>query len=447
MRIFSRQSINSRLAASQSSQGQWPQTQTSPKQRWRRPGDQALYQQIHQHIHQHIHQQAYRSSLWLFVLGSLFAIGGCTTPAQRNPVAANPSPSATVTPSDRTTTAPIAVSNAPNNPNFIAEAVEKVGPAVVRINALKRVGGDIDPFRQFFGEGGVPEEKVREGTGSGFILTEDGRLLTNAHVVEGADEVEVVLKDGRSFKGKVVGIDPVTDVAAVKIEAKGIPTVTLGDSSKLIPGQWAIAIGNPLGLDNTVTAGIISATGRTSQEVGISDKRVNFIQTDAAINPGNSGGPLLNDQGEVIGINTAIRANAQGLGFAIPILTARRIADQLFVQGKASHPFLGIRMKELTPELRQQINTAPDNNNLNITQDSGVIVLDIGRDTPAAKGKMKIGDIIQRVGGTDIKTTSDVQSRLESATVGESIEVVVLRGDQSVTLQVAPANLPVQRVN
>lgn len=386
---------------------------------------------------------------WL--LSGLLSLGlltGCIATARNNNQSNNnPSPAVTSPPpANRETTAPIAVSNAPANPNFIAEAVDKVGPAVVRINALKRIDNDIDPFRQFFGEGGVPEEKVREGTGSGFILTTDGRLLTNAHVVEGADEVEVKLKDGRSFTGKVVGLDPVTDVAAIKIDGKELPTVTLGDSDKLIPGQWAIAIGNPLGLDNTVTAGIISATGRSSREVGISEKRVNFIQTDAAINPGNSGGPLLNDQGEVIGINTAIRANAQGLGFAIPILTARRIADQLFSKGKASHPFLGIRMADVTPELKQQINSRTDST-LRIQEDSGVIVLDVGRGTPAAQGGIQEGDVIRTVGGQTVKTTAEVQNQLEAAQVGEPLEIVVQRGGQSQTLKIRPGNFPTRREN
>jgi S1-C subfamily serine protease len=386
--------------------------------------------------------QRWMISLLLVTLGSVSVMSGCRAVAERKGDTDNPPPSpiAAASPEARQTT-PVDISNAPNNPNFIAEAVEKVGPAVVRINAIKRVGGEIDPFRQFFGEGGVPEEKLREGTGSGFILSKDGRLLTNAHVVDGADEVEVKLKDGRSFKGKVVGLDSITDVAAIKIEAKDLPTVTLGDSNNLIAGQWAIAIGNPLGLDNTVTAGIISATGRSSREVGISDKRVSFIQTDAAINPGNSGGPLLNDRGEVIGINTAIRANAQGLGFAIPILKARQIADQLFSTGKANHPFLGIRMVDLTPELRKQINEDPDNN-FKVNADQGILVLQVGRNTPAAQSGMRPGDLIQRIGGTEVKNVEEMQARLETAKVGESLEIQVQRGNQTQSLQVRPVNFP-----
>ena len=236
--------------------------------------------------------------------------------------------------------------------NFIATAVQKTGSAVVRINATRKVANPISKalknplLRRFFGEDEqpFPQERIERGTGSGFILSNDGKLLTNAHVVSDTDTVQVTLKDGRTFEGKVVGIDKITDIAVVKIPAEKLPTVKLGSSRNLIPGQWAIAIGNPLGLDNTVTIGIISATDRTSAQVGVSDKRVSFIQTDAAINPGNSGGPLLNQNGEVIGINTAIIDGAQGLGFAIPIQKAQEIASQLIAGEKVAHPYLGIRM-------------------------------------------------------------------------------------------------------
>ncbi|MBE9028348.1 trypsin-like peptidase domain-containing protein [filamentous cyanobacterium LEGE 11480] len=372
----------------------------------------------------------------------MLAIGGCEAVAKRqepaNPSVAEQreSPKPPAQTANSSTAAPMV-----NNPNFIADAVERVGPSVVRINALKRVNGDVDPFRQFFGEGGMPEEKVREGSGSGFILTSNGRVLTNAHVVEGADEVEVKLKDGRSFKGKVVGLDTVTDIAAIKIAANELPAVTIGNSDQLTPGNWAIAIGNPLGLDNTVTAGIISALGRSSREVGISDKRVSFIQTDAAINPGNSGGPLLNDRGEVIGVNTAIRANAQGLGFAIPMSTAQRIADQLFAQGKASHPFLGIQMLDLTPQLKQRLNENAELD-FKVTQDQGVLVVLVGRNTPALTAGMKPGDILKKIEETEIKEAEDVRDRLDRAKVGEPVSVTVDRQGQTVVLKVTPVNLP-----
>jgi S1-C subfamily serine protease len=298
-------------------------------------------------------------------------------------------------------------------------------------------------FRRFFGDQlPTPEDKLERGTGSGFILTEDGRLVTNAHVVAGADSVQVTLKDGRTLEGKVIGIDPVTDVAAVKINATGLPTVVLGNSETLVPGQWAIAIGNPLGLDNTVTAGIISATGRSSSQVGVPDKRVNFIQTDTAINPGNSGGPLLNDRGEVIGINTAIRADAQGLGFAIPIETASRIVEQLFQRGKAEHPYLGVQMLDLTPTLREEINRNPDAD-IKVTQDNGVLIARIAENSPAAKGGLLPGDVIQKINGTPVNSAANVQAQVESSTIGAVLEIQVLRNNQTQTLRIRPAAFPV----
>lgn len=335
-----------------------------------------------------------------------------------------------------------------NNPNFIAEAVEAVGPAVVRIDSERTVVSRMPEafqnplFKRFFGnDEPIPPERVEQGTGSGFILSEDGRLITNAHVVEGSETVTVTLKDGREFEGRVMGVDPVTDVAVIKIEATGLPTVTLGNSEELIPGQWAIAIGNPLGLDNTVTAGIISAIGRSSSQVGVPDKRVRFIQTDAAINPGNSGGPLLNDRGEVIGINTAIRANAQGLGFAIPIETAKRIADQLFSTGEVEHPFLGIQMVDLTPDLRQRINQ-DEEFNVTIEDERGVLIVQVMDDTPAAAADLRQGDIIIAINDTPVATASDVQEQVESSQVGAVLEMEVKRNGNVQTIRVRPGALP-----
>lgn len=332
----------------------------------------------------------------------------------------------------------------PVNQNFIAEAAEKVGPAVVRIDSSRTVSGIPDPLRRFFGdEAPLPpsQERVEQGTGSGFILTADGRIVTNAHVVEGANTVTVTLKDGRTFEGRVLGIDTVTDVAAIKIEADDLPTVTLGRSDELIPGQWAIAIGNPLGLDNTVTAGIISAIGRSSSDVGIPDRRVRFIQTDAAINPGNSGGPLLNDRGEVIGINTAIRADAQGLGFAIPIETASRIAEQLFEKGKAEHPYLGIQMVDLSPELKEQINEER-RLNITLTEDKGVLILQVLDGSPAANGGLQAGDIILKINNVEVQTASDVQEQVELSKVGETVIVEVRRGNAAEVVEVRPTAYP-----
>ncbi|MBW4685014.1 MAG: trypsin-like peptidase domain-containing protein [Komarekiella atlantica HA4396-MV6] len=334
-----------------------------------------------------------------------------------------------------------------DNVNFIATAVQRVGPAVVRINATRKVANPISDalknplLRRFFGEDEqpIPQERIERGTGSGFILSENGELLTNAHVVADTDTVQVTLKDGRTFEGRVAGVDAVTDVAVVKIRANDLPTVRLGNSQNLIPGQWAIAIGNPLGLDNTVTIGIISATDRTSAQVGVPDKRVSFIQTDAAINPGNSGGPLLNAQGEVIGVNTAIRADAQGLGFAIPIETAARIASELFTKGRVEHPFLGIEMADLSPTKKQQIN---QENQLNIQQDAGIAIKGVLDDSPAKRGGLLPGDIIQKVNGKAVKTSAQVQKLVESSSVGDILAIEVNRSGKIQTFKVQSGAYP-----
>lgn len=332
-------------------------------------------------------------------------------------------------------------------PNFIAAVSDKVGPAVVRITTSSSRAKSANPesFPNPFGEQQQPEgddrKPVRQGTGSGFIISADGKVLTNAHVVDGSDQVQVTLQDGRTLTGKVIGADPITDVAAIQLDGTNFPTVALGGSTKLSPGQWAIAIGNPLGLDHTVTAGIISALGRSSSEVGIPDKRVRFIQTDAAINPGNSGGPLLNDKGEVIGINTAIRANAQGLGFAIPIETARTISDQLFSKGKASHPFIGVQMADLTPELRDRIKRESQKQ-VQITEEKGVIILGVAKDSPALKANLQPGDIFKKIDGKSIETSTDVQSKVEASQIGQPLTIEILRNGNSLSLELRPAEFP-----
>ncbi|HEY9627421.1 MAG TPA: HhoA/HhoB/HtrA family serine endopeptidase [Coleofasciculaceae cyanobacterium] len=336
--------------------------------------------------------------------------------------------------------------------NFIANAVQKVGPAVVRINSKRTVASrgpsffSNDPaFNQFFGnESESPRSRrVEEGTGSGFIIDSKGIVLTNAHVVDGADEVSVTLTDGRSFSGKVMGEDTITDVAVIKIEATDLPAVTVGNSDLLQPGEWAIAIGNPLGLDNTVTAGIISATGRSSSEIGVPDRRVGFIQTDAAINPGNSGGPLLNEQGEVIGINTAIIDGAQGLGFAVPINTAKRIGDQLISTGKVEHPYLGVQMVTITPDMKQRINSDP-NSGVSVQEDQGILVVKVMEDSPAARAGIRAGDVIQKIGNTAVTTADTVQSTVESSKIGEDLPLEIRRNGQTLTIGVKPGVLPAQ---
>ncbi|WP_017292549.1 HhoA/HhoB/HtrA family serine endopeptidase [Geminocystis herdmanii] len=332
------------------------------------------------------------------------------------------------------------------NINFVASAVEKVGVAVVRIDASREVTLNLPPnldhpvFRHFFADQ-IPSDRIEEGTGSGFIVSPDGVIMTNAHVVEGAKLVSVVMKNGQSVEGEVLGIDTMTDVAVVKITGQNLPTIPLGKTTDLTPGQWAIAIGNPLGLDNTVTLGIISALGRSSAEVGVGDKRVKFIQTDAAINPGNSGGPLLNAQGEVIGINTAIRANAQGLGFAIPIETASRIAEQLQKTGKASHPYLGIQMITLNEDVIKNGNI-PQNLGFPITQSQGVLVVKVVANSPAEEANFMAGDVILKVGGQPVLTSLDVQEQVDLSNIDEILEVEIDRQGKPLIIKVRPQEFP-----
>ncbi len=333
--------------------------------------------------------------------------------------------------------------------SFIASVADQVGPAVVRIDSSRTVAQRPsvfnDPFfQEFFGaRGQQPSTRVERGQGSGFVVKADGLIWTNAHVVEGADTVTVTLQDGREFEGEVIGEDPLTDVAVIQVEAQDLPTVTLGDSEQLRPGEWAIAIGNPLGLDSTVTAGIVSATGRTSAQIRVPDKRVQFIQTDAAINPGNSGGPLLNERGEVIGINTAIIGGAQGLGFAIPINSAQRLAQELIEKGRVDHAYLGIQMRTLTNDLRQQINQDA-RNNIRLSADEGVVILGVLRNSPAAQAGMDVGDVIVSMNGKTISDAEQIQQIVQDVGVGDAITVEIDRGGRQVSLAVETQVLPQQ---
>jgi S1-C subfamily serine protease len=240
-----------------------------------------------------------------------------------------------------------------------------------------------------------------------------------------------------------MGADSVTDVAVIKIEADNLPTVALSDSDRLQPGEWAIAIGNPLGLDSTVTAGIISATGRSSSEVGVPDKRVDFIQTDAAINPGNSGGPLLNLSGEVIGVNTAIIQGAQGLGFAIPINTVQRISSQLIQNGRVEHAYLGIQMVTLSPQMKETINSDP-NRPFEVADEAGVLIAQVVPNSPAAQGGLQSGDVIVAIAGQPVKDGADVQQAVEDSSVGQDLAMTLRREGREQTITVRPGNVPAQ---
>jgi S1-C subfamily serine protease len=363
--------------------------------------------------------------------GLLVLLAGCSTPIPGLPQLPG-----------RSSSEPVRISDAvpapalPGSNNVIVDAVEKVGPSVVRIDTTKRV---INPLGGLFGRG--PTIQQQQGQGSGFITRSDGVILTNAHVVDGASDVSVTLPDGRSYSGKVLGADPLTDVAVVKVVASKLPVAPLGDSARVRPGEWAIAIGNPLGLDNTVTAGIISAIQRTNA-VG-EGQRVPYIQTDAAVNPGNSGGPLINDRGQVIGINTAIRqAPGAGLSFAVPINVARQIAAQILERGYASHPYIGVRLQAITPQLAREINASTDE--CDLPEVNGVVVVDVMANSPAAKGGLKPCDLIEKVGDKSVKNPSEVQLAVDQAEVGDPLDVVVRRGARTTTLTLKPAELPRQ---
>ncbi|MBC1221558.1 trypsin-like peptidase domain-containing protein [Nostoc sp. UCD121] len=334
--------------------------------------------------------------------------------------------------------------------SFVTAAVNRVGSAVVRIDTERTITRRVDPFmedpffRRFFGDGfsqQMPPSEQLRGLGSGFIIDKSGLVMTNAHVVDKADKVTVRLKDGRTFEGKVQGIDEVTDLAVVKINAgNDLPVAPLGSSTNVQVGDWAIAVGNPLGFDNTVTLGIVSTLKRSSAQVGISDKRLDFIQTDAAINPGNSGGPLLNGQGEVIGINTAIRPDAMGIGFAIPIDKAKAIAAQLQRDGKVAHPYLGVQMLTLTPDLAKQNNTDP-NSPIQIPEINGVFVMRVVPNSPAASAGIRRGDVILQVDGKAITSAEQLQNVVEDSRLGQVLQVKVQRGNQTQQLSIRTAEL------
>ena len=325
--------------------------------------------------------------------------------------------------------------------NFVTSVVKTVEPAVVQINVSRSLDGVF--LRPFFGRvPGNSAAPMLRGVGSGFVIDSSGFVLTNAHVVERADNVTVSFQDGRILDGRVLGKDPVTDVAVIKVDSENLPAVTVGDSDLVEQGQWAIAIGNPLGLQETVTVGVISATHRFSRDLGIPDKRIGFIQTDAAINPGNSGGPLLNAQGEVIAVNSAIIGGTQGLGFAIPINTAEKIARQLIANGKVEHPYIGIEMVSLTPQVKQKFERIP-NRKQDLTSDRGILIMAIEPNSPAEAAKLQVGDVIQAVNDVPVTTAETLQELLDENGIDRKMKLSVERHNESVEVTLRPQSLPV----
>jgi len=323
--------------------------------------------------------------------------------------------------------------------SFITKAVERTGAAVVTIDTQRYVKKRnfprnsqlfIDPYiERFFGLD-LPNEnrpKIEQNQGSGFIFA-DGLVMTNAHVVNGSDKVIVGLTNGKKLNAKLIGQDSFTDLAVLKIEGEGPwPKAKLGDSAKIKVGDWAIAVGNPFGLENTVTLGIISNLNRNVTQLGIYDKKLELIQTDAAINPGNSGGPLLNSNGEVIGINTLIRSGpGAGLSFAIPINKAKEIAYQLLNNGKVIHPMIGISLIEESISERK-------NNVVKV----GYVV----PNSPAEKSGIKIDDILIKIGDKDIKTASDVIEQISKNGIKKQVNILLKRKDKFIKLKVIPTDI------
>ncbi len=326
-----------------------------------------------------------------------------------------------------------------SNKSFITKAVEKTGKSVVTIETRRYVKKRkfprdsrifLDPyFERFFGLD-LPydnQPKIEQSQGSGFIFA-DGLIMTNAHVVNDSDKVVVGLTNGKNFEGKVIGQDFFTDLAILKIEGEGPwPKAQLGDSTKIKVGDWAIAVGNPFGLENTVTLGIISNLNRNVSQLGIYDKKLDLIQTDAAINPGNSGGPLLNRKGEVIGINTLIRSGpGAGLSFAIPINKAKEIAYQLINKGKVIHPMIGV-------SLIDERNFEKDINTVKV----GFVV----PNSPADKSGIKLDDIFLKVGNIDIKTAADVINKISKNGINKQITILVKRENKIIKLKVQPTDI------
>jgi len=330
-----------------------------------------------------------------------------------------------------------------------ASVVKQAGPAVVHVRVEKSVKGrgqefDMfnDPFfERFFGpqfrhpRQGEPREFKQEGAGSGFIISPEGLILTNNHVVGEADTITVRLADEREFKAKVIGTDPQSDVALIKIEADKLPVLPLGDSDRLEVGEWVIAIGSPFELNQTVTVGVVSAKGRN--RIGINDYE-NFIQTDAAINPGNSGGPLLNIHGEAIGMNTAIFSRSggyMGIGFAIPINMAKNIQQQLQKHGKVTRGWLGVVIQDVDEELAKSFG---------LEKARGALISEIAEKSPAAESGLQKGDVIVELGGAEVNNVSELRNQVALIAPGTKVDLLVIRDGQKKTVQIAIGEQPAE---
>jgi serine protease Do len=327
--------------------------------------------------------------------------------------------------------------SAPLPESPFVSVVDRALPAVVFIDVTKKVGGDAgdgsDEFmRRFFGQP-MPRQQRVPSSGSGFIIDEQGRILTNNHVVRDAESIKVTLNDGRTFKATTVGTDPATDVAVIKIDGSRLPVLPLGDSDRLRIGDWAIAIGNPLGdLRGSVTVGIVSAQGRNNLNIfGGTPDYQDFIQTDASINFGNSGGPLCNIRGEAIGINTAINTSGQGIGFAIPINLARHVAEQLVAHGVVKRAMLGVNLANLTPELAEGFGLASQ---------QGVVVQNVVKDSPAEKAGLRRNDVIVELNGSPVIDSDKFRFKIADIPSGTRVKLSVLRDGKRLMMEVTLAD-------
>ncbi len=333
-------------------------------------------------------------------------------------------------------------------PETFIEVAKAKKPAVVNISTtqvLKQMirrprrhlpGGEQDPWREFFERffEGVPEQRTRHSLGSGIIYDKEGYIITNNHVVERASEIKVKLHDGSEYDAKVIGTDLKTDLALIKIEAdKPLPTLTLGDSDALQVGEWVVAIGNPFGLEHTVTVGVVSAKGRVIGTGPYDD----FIQTDASINPGNSGGPLLNTSGEVVGVNTAIVAAGQGIGFATPSNITRRVIEDLRTKGSVVRGWLGVVIQRMSPDLAKSFG---------LEENTGALVAEIVEDSPAQKAGIKRGDVIIKFNGTEIKTMDVLPRRVAATRPGKKATVTILRDGKKKSLKVTIGTLEEKKI-
>jgi serine protease DegQ len=341
----------------------------------------------------------------------------------------------------------VSIATAPDNaasgppPGSLAAAAQRAAPAVVSITASKAAQANPhadDPwFRFFFGQNGAPQgREPQRGLGSGVIVSAEGYLITNHHVVDGADEIEVVLADGRQAQAQLVGTDPETDVALLKISLPDLPAVTFGNSAQLRIGDAVLAIGNPFGVGQTVTSGIVSALDRRGLGLNTFE---NFIQTDAAINPGNSGGALVDGNGNLVGINTAIfsrTGGSLGIGFAIPAATARLVMEGLIKEGRVVRGWIGVEPRDLTPEMADT---------LRLPVRSGVLITGVLQDGPASAGGMQPGDVVTRIGATPVANTAELLNAVASLPPGSNAAIAVQRGDKVVAVNVKVAQRPPRR--